>query len=447
MAVKWEYELAELRWLSKIMQSIQYFDLTREQIARLYRSYDALMQQVAGSAVATREVSEGHDGRLRVGYLSNDFRRHVMGELILRLFRCHDRGRFEIFAYSLLPEAAEDALTATIRSCCDCYVNIAALGDADAARRIARDGIDLLVDLASHTPQARPGILLRKPAPVIVAHLGDHSSIGLRQVDFKVTDALADLPDAVRYQVERPLAMQGCVMPFRRVTPAPADPGGRARLQIPADAIVFGVFAAAIKLSPRGLGLWRRIFDSVPDAYLALSPFTKVELIRCSSRLRAAGLPADRIIIIQPSADDAVNRARYRYIDILLDTLPYTGGDSTVAALDMGVPVVTRAGERQAERIGLSLLSQLGVTDTVASSDDEYVAIACRLATDAAWRCSLSTRILEGIAASGIADFERYTRRLEDAFERALESKRSDRPRRGPQATGGPPAASWQNGS
>ncbi len=447
MAAKWAYELPELPWLSKIVQSIQYFDLTREEIARLYRSYDALMQQVAGSPAATRAASAGHDGRLRVGYLSNDFRRHVMGELILRLFSCHDRGRFEIFAYSLLPEAAEDALTARIRTCCDCYVNVAALTDSAAAERIAGDGLDLLVDLASHTPQARPGILLRKPAAVIVAHLGDHGSIGLRQVDFKVTDALADLPDAARYQVESPLVMQGCVMPFRRVTPAPADPGGRARLHIPTDAVVFGVFAAAIKLSPRGLGLWRRIIDSVPDAYLALSPFTKVELIRCSRRLRASGVPADRIIVIQPSADDAVNRARYRYVDILLDTLPYTGGDSTVAALDMGVPVVTRAGERQAERIGLSLLSHLGVMDTVASSDDEYVAIAYRLASDPAWRSSLSARILEGIAASGIADFERYTRRLEDAFERALALKHADRPGPGPQATGWPPHASQQNAS
>ena len=90
---------------------------------------------------------------------------------------------------------------------------------------------------------------------------------------------------------------------------------------------------------------------------------------------------ADRLVVIQPSADDAVNRARYRYIDVLLDTLPYTGGDSTVAALDMGVPVVTRAGVRQAERMGLSILSHLGVTDTVAVSDDDYVAIACRLAS------------------------------------------------------------------
>jgi len=441
MVADWRYELRDLRWLSAILQSMQYFDFSREEMARLYRSYNALMQEVAGRAAAIRPGPARNDGRLRVGYLSSDFRRHVMGELILRMFGCHDRSRFEIFAYSLAPESIEDAWTARIRGCCDRYVTVAALTDSAAAERIAGDGVDLLVDLASHTPQARPGILLRKPAPVIVAHLGDHGTIGLDQVDFKVTDAFADLPDAARYQIERPLVMQGCVMPFRRVTPAPADPAGRARLRAPAGAVIFGAFAKAIKLSPRGLELWRRIVDAVPNACLALSPFTEVELDRCIGRLRAAGVPGDRIIVVQPGADDAVNRARYRHIDVLLDTLPYTGGDSTVAALDMGVPVVTRAGERQAERMGLSILSHLGVTDTVATSDDDYVAIACRLGTDPAWRSTLSARILDRIAASGIADFERYTRSLEDAFERALVQKRTGQPGPGMHPSDWPPDA------
>jgi len=426
MVSNWQYELPDLRWLSEIVRSMQYFDFSREEIGRLYRRYNALMQQGAPTAPAIKSRSAPNDGRLRLGYLSNDFRRHVMGDLIHKILGCHDRSRFEIFAYSLLPAGNEDAWTARIREGCDRFVTISALEGFAAAERIAEDGLDLLVDLAGHTPQARPGILLRKPAPVIVAHLGDHGTIGLEQVDFKVTDAFADLPDAAHYQVEKPLAMRCCVMPFRRVPPAPTDPAGRRRLRAGAGAIIFGAFAASIKLSPRALGLWRRILDAVPNSYLAISPFTKVELIRCFKRLRATEIPADRIIVVQPSAEDAVNRARYRYIDVLLDTLPYTGGDSTVAALDMGVPVVTRVGERQAERMGLSILSHLGVTDTVAESDDEYVAIACRLATDAGWRSSVSARILERIAASGIADFGRYTRCLEDAFERALALKRAD---------------------
>jgi len=423
MVVNWRYQLPDLQWLARILGLIQHFDLTREDMASLYRSYNALMQETAGRAAFGPPRPVRKDGRVRVGYLSGDFRRHVMGDLMLEVFRCQDGSRFEIFAYSSLAEADEDAMTERFRERADSFVALDTLNDAAAAARIAEDDLDLLVDLTSHTRRARPGILLRKPARVIVAHLGDHGAIGLEQVDFKLTDELADLPDAADFQIERPLAMQGCVMPFRRVAPAPADATGRARLGIPADAVVFGAFAATAKLSPRCLGLWRRILDAAPNAYLALSPFADDKRIRSIARLAAAGIPPGRIVVIQPSADDAVNRARYRYVDVLLDTLPYTGGDSTVAALDMGVPVVTQAGKRQAERMGLSILSHLGVTDTVATGDDEYVAIASRLATDAAWRSALSARILERIPASGIADFERYTRNLEDAFRRALATR------------------------
>ncbi len=425
MAAGWPFTLPDLPWLKKIVGSMQYFDFNREELARLYRSYNALMQQTVGHAASGAQRSPRPAGVLRIGYLSSDFRRHVMGDLMLQIFARHDRGRFEVLAYSLLPETLEDATSAQVRSRCKSFATLSALDDSVAAARIAADGLDVLVDLSSQTPQARPGILLRKPAPVIVAHLGDHGTIGLEQVDFKLTDSIADLPDAAHFQIETPLAMDGCVMPFRRVAPAPADPGMRARLGVPANAVVFGVFAGAIKLSARSLELWRRILVAVPNAYVALSPFTKAELIRCLARFTSASIPPDRIVVVPPSADDAVNRARYRHMDVLLDTLPYTGGDSTVAALDMGVPVVTRAGERQAERMGLSILSHIGVTDTVATSDDDYVAIACRLATESAWRMKLSGRILERIAASGIADFARYTRSLEGALERAVALKRA----------------------
>jgi len=427
MAANWNYEPSDLPSLAEIIGSIQYFDFSREQIARLYRAYNTLMQRSAERATAKGSRSPRSKRRLRIGYLSSDFRRHVMGDLMLRVLRCHDRSRFEINAYSLLPRALEDAYSVQFQSRCNRYVRLAELDDSAAAERIADDGLDLLVDLTGHTPQARPAILLRKPAPVIVGHLGDHGTVGVEQVDFKLTDAVADLPDAAEYQVEKPLAMEGCVMPFRRVTPSPPDPDARARLGIPMSAVVLGAFTSVLKLSPRCVELWRRILENVPSARLALSPFTRINLDQSIARLTAAGIPADRMVVVQPSADDAINRARYRHIDVLLDTLPYTGGDSTVAALDMGVPVVTRAGERQAERMGLSILTHLGMTDTVAWTDDEYVAVACRLATDAAWRAELSTRIRDRIEASGIADFERYTRNLEDALERALTLTQANR--------------------
>jgi predicted O-linked N-acetylglucosamine transferase (SPINDLY family) len=280
---------------------------------------------------------------LRIGYLSSDFRRHVMGDLMLRVLRCHDRSRFEINAYSLLPRALEDAYSVQFQSRCNRYVRLAELDDSAAAERIADDGLDLLVDLTGHTPQARPAILLRKPAPVIVGHLGDHGTVGVEQVDFKLTDAVADLPDAAEYQVEKPLAMEGCVMPFRRVTPSPPDPDARARLGIPMSAVVLGAFTSVLKLSPRCVELWRRILENVPSARLALStvhPDQPRSIDRAAhggrySRRSDGRRPAERRRRDQPRALSAHRRAA-RHVALYRR-------DSTVAALDMGVPVVTRA--------------------------------------------------------------------------------------------------------
>lgn len=418
--VGWRFEPRDLPDLAAIVRVMQYFDFSREELHALYRRYDALMHGAIAHMPRSEAKPMPRRNRLRVGYLSADFRRHVMGDLMLDVMSRHDRQRFDILAYSLLAEASEDATTTRFRKCCNDFVRLADFDDENAARRIAADGIDILVDLASQTPQARPGIFLFKPAPVIVSHLGDHGCAGMTEVDFKLGDPITDLPDVENHQIERSLRMQGCMMPFRRETPALEMPGERERLGLPPRAIVFGAFAATIKLSPRLLALWRRIFAAVPNGVLALSPFTRRELLLATAKFETAvGLPRERITVIQPSGDAAANRARYRQVDIVLDTLPYTGGDSTVAALDMGVPVVTRAGKRQAERMGLSILTHLGVTDTVADSDDDYVDIACRLACDATWRQSLSRRIRARVEASGIADMTLYARRLEEALERA----------------------------
>ena len=296
---------------------------------------------------------------------------------------------------------------------------LAELDDASAARSIAADGVDILVDLMGHSAGSRPGILLGKPAPVIATHLGYHGCIGMEQVDYKITDAFADLPDAAAYQLEAPLVLDACVLPVRRVAPA-APIVSRSELGVSPSAIVFGTFVSLLKLSPRCLALWRQILERVPAAVLAFSPLRADDRPLIRQRLAAFGIPAPRIVFVPAPRNDAEGRARYRLVDAVLDTLPYTGGDTTAAALDMGVPVVTRVGERHAERVGYSLLMHLGVTDTVAHSDDDYVAIACRLAQDVAWREKIASNIVASMATSGLADPARHARSLEAAYRRAL---------------------------
>jgi protein O-GlcNAc transferase len=305
------------------------------------------------------------------------------------------------------------------------FVHLAERDDHSAARAIAADELDVLVDLMGHSSFSRPGILLWKPAPVIITHLGYHGCVGLSQVDFKLTDAFADLPDAASFQIEAPLALECCVLPVRRVRPVSASPqpARRAELGIADSGIVFGAFVSLLKLSPRCLTLWRDILRRVPRSLLAFSPGTASEQSLYRRRVAGFGIDPACVVFIPRAADEAGDRARYELIDVMLDTVPYTGGDTTAAALDMGVPVVTRVGERHAERMSLSLLSYLGVTDTVAHGDAEYVAIACRLADDAAWRSSVAAKIVDRFRRSDIADSRRYAACLEDAYARALAIK------------------------
>jgi predicted O-linked N-acetylglucosamine transferase (SPINDLY family) len=344
-----------------------------------------------------------------------------MGRLMLEVLSRHDRSRFAVHAYSLAKRELEDATSEEFRRHSDAFVRLDDLDNPAAAKRVADDRLDLLIDLMCRSGSSRPGILLHKPAPVILTHLGSHGPVGLQQVDFKLSDHHVDLDDAARYQIERPLQLATCVLSVRRVAPS-ADSLSREELGIDRAAMVFGVFVSLVKLSPRCLKLWREILELVPQGVLAFSPHRARERPLYLRRLESFGIPAERIVFIPCTRNDADDRARYRLIDVVLDTMPYTGGDTTAAALDMHVPVVTRVGERAAERMTWSLLAHLGVTETAAGTDEEYVAIACRLSTDAAWRASIAAAIAEKLPRSGLADFDRYTRALEAAYARALDS-------------------------
>jgi predicted O-linked N-acetylglucosamine transferase (SPINDLY family) len=421
-ALGWAYRPDQAELAAVTLSRAQYCDLPRDSLRRIYEKYNELQQENRHGIPALAIVRRQGE-RIRVGYLSADFRSHVMGRIMRDVLASHDRSRFEWHLYSLAPPQNEDAVTGEFRKLADRFASLADLDDIAAARAIADDGVDVLVDLMGHSSFARPGIMLWKPVPVIVTHLGYHGCVGLEQVDFKLTDAYADPLDAAAYQLETPLALDTCVLPVRRVTPADKPIATRDALGITERTIVFGAFVSMLKLSPRCLALWRDILERVPDSLLALSPQKEADRPLYLRRLSGFGIPAGRIVFIPVTGDDAANRTRYAIVDIVLDTLPYTGGDTTAAALDMGVPVVSRVGIRHAERVTFSLLSHLGVTETIARSDEEYVAIACGLAGDTAWRTRVASEIARKLPASGLADAGRYARSLEQAYMHALSQK------------------------
>lgn len=404
--------------MSHLLSMAQWMLIDQAALFRLYHRFDELARAAIGGkcltpkCLSTISRPDG-DRRSRIGYLSPDFNEHVMGRLMHEVIARHDKDRFQVFLYSLRDK--EDTLSRRFREIAHSYVPVGALSPRQAAERIASDELDLLVDLAGHTSGSRPLILAYKPAPVQLTHLGYHGALGLSAVDYKITDAYADLPENAAYMVEKLLPMPGCLMPFQHQEPASFGMS-RDEAGLGDARVVFGVFVGYNKLSESCLRGWRAILEATEGGVLAFSPLKDWQGKLILKRTAAAGIASERVVFIPSSSDPAVNRARYGLVDIVLDTFPYSGGDTTMAALDMAVPVVTLCGSRQCERVTYSILKNLGVEDGITHSEDEYVSAAVRLAGDAHARQRMSAEIRARMADSVLTDMDGYVRNLEATY-------------------------------
>ncbi|TMG98283.1 MAG: hypothetical protein E6H71_06385, partial [Betaproteobacteria bacterium] len=219
------------------------------------------------------------------------------------------------------------------------------------------------------------------------------------------------------------LPMEGCVYPYRHIDIANSTQFRREAFGIPAGAIVIGAFVSALKLSRRCLSLWRQVLEQVPTARLAFSPVNPALATLYAKLVAAAGIDGGRIVFLPQAPTDSENQSRYALVDLVLDPMPYGGVNGTLEALDMGVPVVTLVGRRHAERASYSILSNLGVIQTIAHTGSEYVAIATRLAQDQAFMNDVRASIRAGISHSPLTDMQTYTRSLEAAYIDALRLK------------------------
>ena len=358
--------------------------------------------------------------RIRIGYLSPDFRDHAVARFIEPVLSHHDKSRFEIFCYANL--ARPDRTTERLKGLADHWRDIYGMSDEKGARLIAQDGIELLVDLAGHTSGNRLPLLARRPAPLQVTWIGYPDSTGLPQIDYRITDRLADPPgEAERRHSERLIRLPGsfcCYQPppdSPEVGPLPLAAAGR---------VTFGSFNNLAKVTPEVIALWSMVLHAVPGARILLKcrPLEDPEVCaRIRGRFESAGVPPERVELHGGNPSPSEHLGEYHRVDIALDTFPYTGTTTTCEALWMGVPVVTLAGSRHAARTGLSLLSNCGLPHLVAGSCEEYVSIASGLAQDAGKLRELREGLRERMQGSPLMDGAGITRELEAALLRILE--------------------------
>jgi protein O-GlcNAc transferase len=355
------------------------------------------------------------DRRLRVGYVSRDLRNHAVGRFLLPLLENHDHRQFEIFCYSDVP--VPDAITARFKSVADQWRDIIKLNHDEVARQIRADAIDILVDLSGHTTRNRLLVFARKPAPVRVSYLGYPATTGLTTIAYRLTDHLADPPGLTEHLHTETLYR------LPRTNWCFAEPNDAPPIQPPPSIrgghITFGSFNNIAKLTTEMLQDWARILRRTPNSQLLLKAAGLVSTITCEGILRtlqAAGIDATRVTLQGPQPDHAAHLAAYNSIDIALDTAPYHGTTTTCDALWMGVPVVTLAGQTHVSRVGVSLLTNIGLGELVASNADHYIQLAVDLANDPNRLETMRHTLRQRMKESPLMDAAGFARDVEEAY-------------------------------
>lgn len=357
--------------------------------------------------------------RLKIGYVSPDFRSHSVAYFIAPVLEHHDGAAFEVFCYADL-ETSDD-MTDRIRAAVPHFKDVTALDDDGLIQLIRADGIDVLIDLAGHTGSNRMEVFAAKAAPVQATWIGYPNTTGLSAIDIRLVDAQTDPPGpADEMASERLVRLDGGFLAYSPPSEAP-DPAPPPCLR-GRGTVTFGSFNTLAKLSPTTMALWAKVLAAVPGARLTLKDFRLRDLdVRTSvaAAFAAHGVAEDRLDLVGFLKDRADHLAAYGNIDIGLDPTPYNGTTTTCEALWMGVPVVTLAGGRHAARVGVSLLTRVGLGGLVAMDADGYVEICRRLAGDKEALAALRAGLRARMAASPLCDAAGRTRAAEAAFRDA----------------------------
>lgn len=363
------------------------------------------------------------DRSLRIGYVSANFRNHAVSYFFEPVLENHDRGRFEIYCYSDVPDP--DSVTARLRGYPCTWRDIAGESDDAVARLVRQDGIDILVDLTGHTDNHRLLLFARKPAPLQVTWNGYANTTGMAMMDYRITDFYADPPGMTEHlHSEKLLRLPEIYMAFR---PPAASPEVAPPPILGRGYVTFGSFNAISKLQPQMIELWSRILSALPAARLMI--FTAPEG-RTRERLREAfecnGVGPRRLDFRQrlPFREFL---AAHNEVDIALDPFPFHGTTTTCHSLWMGVPLVTLAGSSHVSRVGVSMLSNLGLERLIARDTKEYVSLAVALAEDHRELAVLRASLRERMLTSPNTDGARLTHFLEEAYSKIWEDYCSNR--------------------
>ena len=385
-----------------------------EEIARVSREYGELIERTVEKRLAP-ERDTNPERKLRIGYVSPDFRKHSVNYFFEHVLDHHDRTKFAVYGYSSAPD--EDDVTERLKSKFDVWHRIANIKNDDAAALIDEDKIDILIDMAGHTANNKLLVFARKPAPVQVSWLGYPATTGIKTIDYRITDNYAEptgMTEALNTERLFRLPDIFCCygVPGKNVPVIehpPFEDNGY---------ITFGCFNTFTKVTDPVLDTWRQVMERVPLSRLLLEIRGIEQQTRFREdvfkRLHAAGLPMDRVILEPWRRENQF--VLYNSIDIALDPFPCAGGTTSMDTLWMGVPFVTLAGRHFVSRMGVTILSNAGLPDLIAQNIEEYVEKAAALATDLPRLRAIRHDLRKKVMESPLMDGRKFTANLENAY-------------------------------
>jgi predicted O-linked N-acetylglucosamine transferase (SPINDLY family) len=349
--------------------------------------------------------------RLRVGYLSPDFRDHCQSFFTVPLFSAHDHQEFEIFGYANV--ARPDHLTARLGGLADVWRNIAGRTDEQVAEMVRQDRIDILVDLTMHMAGNRLLVFARKPAPVQVCWLAYPGTTGLATIDYRLTDPHLDPPGSDDgHCSEQSLRLPDC---FWCYDPLADEPAVNPLPALEQDRVTFGSLNNFCKVNAAVLKQWAEVLQAVPRSRLLMLAPEGTPRARTLEQLQREGIAKDRVAFVA-SQPRPQYLELYHHIDVGLDTFPYNGHTTSLDSFWMGVPVVTLAGQTAVGRAGACQLRNLGLPEWIATTPEQFVAIAVAAAGDLARLGQLRATLRDRMRKSPLMDAPRFARNIEAAY-------------------------------
>jgi protein O-GlcNAc transferase len=354
------------------------------------------------------------DHRIRVAYLSPDFRNHAVSSVLARLIEIHDRRHFRILGVAFGPKV-DDEMRRRLSGAFDAWLDVSGVSDRAAAQMLEAECVDIAVDLAGYTEHARTGILGHRPAPVQVNYLGYPGTMGAPFIDYLMADRCV-IPEASRSRyTERVVYLPDTYQVNDAWAPVPAPAISRRDVGLPPEGFVFCCFNNTRKIRPQMFDVWMRLLRRVPASVLWLLGDSPDSIDNLRREAAKRGVAPERLIFAARVASSEY-LARYKLAGLFLDTLPYNGHATASDALRAGLPLVTCMGSSFAGRVAASLLQAVGLRELVTHSLHEYEALAVRLAQDPDQLARLRNTLAANCATHALFDTDRFRRNIEAAY-------------------------------